>query len=115
MRTARNLGALLVLAFMATVVLIGLSSPQVADISRPLGQAGAATGRTWRDRLPSLGLHHIAGNQLLAAAVGLALFALLMLLVPAAHGSGRGRTLAAVGSAVVAFVLYQPGLLGGGS
>ena len=110
MNALKNIGGALLAAILLIAVISGL---QTGTGERAFTGVWNATKTVlgWAgDQISRLGVNvDTAGNLGRAVIIGLAIFALSIVLIPAARG-GRGLAISAIVSIVAALLLFQPSL-----
>jgi hypothetical protein len=106
MKALRNLAGLVVVAVLAALLLVGARSPAGRAIVKPAGESGRATYNALAGNVTLKWASAVAGNPLLAAAVGMAIYLALILLVPAVRASTRGLVVGGAAAAALAAALY---------
>jgi hypothetical protein len=110
-KLANRIGGIAVLIIVLILVLAGIRSSTGNSVLGPLGDTFTAAWRSFRNALPGLTPRRVAGNAGAAAFVGLAIFALAMIFIPAVRG-GRNMVILGVVATALGFILYQPTLVG---
>jgi hypothetical protein len=114
MKAVRSVAGAAVVLMIGALLLIGIGDPTGSAILSPLGDSAAATGRAIQANIPGLGLvQRVAGDPMTAIGIAAVVALLATWLIPGVR-SGRGMVLTGVGAALLAAVLYQPSLIGGG-
>ena len=112
MGVLNRIGGALLLAGLAVAVIIGFQTPTGRAFWDGIWQAGATVVRFVGDQVARLGGTPIAGNLGAAVAVAAIAFVLTLMLVPGLR-AGRGFAIMAVLFTALAFVLYNPSVIGG--
>jgi hypothetical protein len=103
-----RLGAAAIAAIAVALVALGVRSQTGQEILSPLGQSARATGRALSGAVSGVDIS-VPMRLLAAVVIGLALFAVVLMVAPAARTS-RGIALAGIGSALAGLVAYQIGV-----
>lgn len=111
MKRAERIGGIAVLIIVLILILAGIRSTTGDGTLGPLGDMYAAAFRSFRNAVPGLTPRRVPGNAGASAFIGLALFAMGLIFVPAVRG-GRNMVILGVVATAFGFVLYQPSLLG---
>ena len=110
MNTLNKLGGALLAAILAIAIITGLQTGTGRQAWSGVWSATKTVLAWIGDQISRLGVNvNTAGNLGKALVIGLAIFAGLILVIPAMR-AGRGLAIAAVLSLVVALVLFQPSL-----
>lgn len=112
MNVLNKLGGALLLAGLAVAVIIGFQTPTGREFWDGIWQAGSAVVGFIGDQGVRLNGTAVAGNLGVAIAIAAIAFLLTITLVPGLR-VGRGFAILAVLFTGLAFILYQPSILGG--
>lgn len=112
MNVLNKLGGALLLAGLAVAVIIGFQTPTGREFWDGIWQAGSAVVGFIGDQGVRLNGTAVAGNLGVAIAIAAIAFLVTITLVPGLR-VGRGFAILAVLFTGLAFILYQPSILGG--
>ena len=110
MNTLNKIGGALIAAILLIAVISGLQTGTGRAAGTSLLNAARSVLAWIGDQIARIGGNvDTAGNLGRALVIGLIIFVILMLLVPATR-SGRGFAFAVTGSLVIALLLFQPSI-----
>lgn len=112
MNVLNKLGGALLLAGLAVAVIIGFQTPTGREFWDGIWQAGSAVVGFVGDQGVRLTGTPVAGNLGAAVAIAAIAFLIVITLVPPLR-LGRGFAILAILFTALAFILYQPSILGG--
>ncbi len=111
MKLTSRVGGILLLAVLLVLAAVGFATATGTNVAGNFGGAFSSAWAALKTVTPNLRPDRAAGNALLAAFIGLVLFAAGIIFVAPTRG-GRGLLALAVLSVVAGLVLYQPSLIG---
>jgi hypothetical protein len=110
-KAAQLLGGLVVVAIIILAVWSGLTTGQGSNTAHSFGDSLLSLWDWTRERFGTLGTGRLAGNAAASAVLGLALFAALVIFVPAAR-NGRGLVVNGLAALALGVLVFQPTLIG---